>query len=915
MRRFFVPEVVQTSAMDCGPASLKALLEGFGVSVSYGRLREACQTDVDGTSIDRLEEAAVQLGLVAEQVMVPVDHVLCDEARMLPAMVVVRLPNGATHFVIAWRRHGRWLQCMDPASGRRWTTSEQFLAEVYRHTQSVPAEAWREWAASESFQAPLRERLRGLGLKGDLGVPPASLDAATLDAATRMVAALVRSGAIARSDAPRMVRTLCASPGTIPKSYWTAVPDPACPDNVLMTGSVLLQAHGVGKVAEDLAPDLAAALSEPPARPGRDLLHMVVSDGLAAPVALTAALALGAAGVAFQALLFRGLFDLGRELALNGQRLSAMAALLAFLGCLMALETGVALGIARAGRRLECRLRLAFLRKIPLLGDSYFRSRLSSDMAERSHSAHRLRQAPELAGRLLRPLFEMAFTVAGIAWLYPHSAGWAVAAAAASVLIPLAAQPALAERDLRLRSHGGALTRFYLDALLGLVALRAHGAERAIRREQESLLRQWAIAGLSYQRAVTAVDGLQCAAGLALAAGLVLSGILRGGEPAGLLLLVYWALNLPALGQEFGAAAWQYPSQRNTILRMMEPLAARSDRGADSQSAAPALVPAHGACTNTRVETSVERRDGPAASNAHPGTGLGAQPKSVETSLDAADTSVRATGCSIRMENVTVHAAGHTILDDINLVLEAGSHTAIVGPSGAGKSSLAGILLGWHNIASGRVLVDGADLDSGQLRTETAWVDPQVQLWNRSVLDNLLYGADPEAAASLDETLRASDLHAVLRNLPERLQTVLGEGGALVSGGEGQRVRAARAMARRDARLVILDEPARGLDRACRRALLDRARELWRDATLLYITHDVSDTGDFERVLVIEDARIVEDGAPAELAARPESHYSALLDAEHAVRRGLWANRKWRRLHMDAGTLSEREKEAVCTEI
>jgi len=60
VRRFLIPEVVQTSAMDCGPASLKALLEGFGISASYGRLREACQTDVDGTSIDRLEEAAVQ---------------------------------------------------------------------------------------------------------------------------------------------------------------------------------------------------------------------------------------------------------------------------------------------------------------------------------------------------------------------------------------------------------------------------------------------------------------------------------------------------------------------------------------------------------------------------------------------------------------------------------------------------------------------------------------------------------------------------------------------------------------------------------------------------------------------------------------------------------------------------------------
>jgi ATP-binding cassette subfamily B protein len=748
---------------------------------------------------------------------------------------------------------------MDPASGRRWTTCEQFVTEVYRHTQSVPAEAWREWAESESFQAPLRERLRTLGVRGAIDARPA-----TLDAAARMVAALLRSGAIDRRDSPGMIRSLCATPEMIPKSYWTAVPDPAQPDNVLITGAVLLRARGVGQAAAELAPDLAAALQEPPARPGRDLLRMVLADGVVAPSALVSALGLGAACVALQALLFRGLFDLGRELVLSGQRLSAMAALIAFLTCIMALETGAALGIARAGRRLECRLRLAFLRKIPRLGDSYFRSRLASDMAERSHSAHRLRQAPELAGRLLRPLFEMAFTVAGIAWIYPHSTLWAALAAAVSLLIPLAAQPALAERDLRLRSHAGALTRFYLDSLLGLVAVRAHGAARSIRREQESLLHHWAVAGLAYQRAVTVADGVQCAIGLALAAGLVLSGIQHGGEPAGLLLLVYWALNLLALGQEFGAAAWQYPSQRNMMLRLVEPLTAPAEPQAD--------------------------RDSSVAPEA------------------------RGRAVSIRMEKVMVHAGGHPILSDIDLDLTPGSHTAIVGPSGAGKSSLAGILLGWHKVASGRVLIDGEELDPAQLRTQTAWVDPQVQLWNRSVLDNLLYGSDPEAAVSLDETLRASGLHQVLRNLPDGLQTVLGEGGALVSGGEGQRVRAARAMTRRDARLVILDEPARGLDRARRRALLDRARELWRDATLLYITHDVADAGDFERVLVIEDGRIVEDGAPMQLAARLDSHYRALLDAEHAVRRGLWANRKWRRLHMDAGSLSEDAKEAVCAE-
>src|SRR5262245_57634802 len=108
-RRFFAPEVIQTSATDCGPAALKCLLEGFGIRVSYGRLREACQTDVDGTSIDTLEDVAMQLGLIAEQTMVPVDHLLLPVAQTLPALVVTVLPDGSTHFVVAWRLHGPFI--------------------------------------------------------------------------------------------------------------------------------------------------------------------------------------------------------------------------------------------------------------------------------------------------------------------------------------------------------------------------------------------------------------------------------------------------------------------------------------------------------------------------------------------------------------------------------------------------------------------------------------------------------------------------------------------------------------------------------------------------------------------------------------------------------------------------------------
>jgi ABC-type multidrug transport system fused ATPase/permease subunit len=126
------------------------------------------------------------------------------------------------------------------------------------------------------------------------------------------------------------------------------------------------------------------------------------------------------------------------------------------------------------------------------------------------------------------------------------------------------------------------------------------------------------------------------------------------------------------------------------------------------------------------------------------------------------------TGVRLLFADVTIHAAGHTILAGIDLAIEPGEQVAIVGPSGAGKSTLVGTLLGWHRPAAGRILVDGEPLTGerlARLRQETAWVDPAVQIWNRSLLDNLRYGAEAgngegAAAPMIDEAVRAADLAA-----------------------------------------------------------------------------------------------------------------------------------------------------------
>jgi ATP-binding cassette subfamily B protein len=219
---------------------------------------------------------------------------------------------------------------------------------------------------------------------------------------------------------------------------------------------------------------------------------------------------------------------------------------------------------------------------------------------------------------------------------------------------------------------------------------------------------------------------------------------------------------------------------------------------------------------------------------------------------------------------------------------------------------LLGLLLGWYRPAEGSVLVDGSPLEGAhldQLRSRTAWIDPAVQLWNRSLFSNLCYG-NPDRVPTAD-LLEQSELRQLLEKLPDGLQTVLGESGGLVSGGEGQRVRLGRALLKRGVRLALLDEPFRGLDRRQRRELLTRARRHWESATLLCVTHDVDETMTFPRALVVENGRIVEDGNPAELARHANSRYRALLEAEESVREGSWSGGRWRHLRLEDGRLVE----------
>lgn len=924
-RRWIAPEIVQISTMDCGPAALACVLEGFHIPVNYPRLREACQTNVDGTSIDALEVVANELGVSAEQMMVPPEHLFLSAAQVLPSIVVVHHSDRATHFVVVWRRLGNYLQVMDPAIGRRWVSCKRFAHEVFHHELSVPAAEWRQWAGTDEFLEPLRQQMVAVGVKDTQAqslIARASSDLqwfgpAALDASVRFVKSVVDAGGLsAGQQSAQLTATLfdqtristCDVFKVIPKTYWSAHADQVKESGELLLklkGAVLLRIQGKqaeirhespqsanfrAKEIAQRSPELAAALVEKQAGPFVTLWTFLKQDGLLSPAALSAAMVIAAAVVTIELLLFRGLFDITTVLTLPSQRLGAMVGLLSLVAMIMLIEVPIASETMRLGRHLEVRLRMALLEKLPHLSERYFQSRPVSDMADRSHSIQMTRMVPGIGLHLVQVVCDLSFTLLGILFIDPQVLGWAAMIVITALVLPLLVQPFLNERDLRVRNHGSALNVFYLDALLGLVSIRTHRAERAVRRLHEGLLVQWARSKRGFNAVSVSAGSAQSLVCVSLAAFALYGHFIRSGTASGAdLLLIFWMFKLPSLGSTFAAMATQYPMQRNVLLRLLEPLSAPTE----------AATLAADAAVSAKLQAN------------SPATSLVAVAGTQAETTKLPEAKIK--GTALQITQGAVIAAGHLLLLDVDLKISPGEHVAIVGSSGAGKSTLIGLILGWHRLVTGQLLVDGASptaTSQERMRHETAWVDPAIQLWNRSFLDNLMYAAEDLRFENTNDVLESADLRQVLQKLPEGLQTLLGEGGALLSGGEGQRLRLARAFMQTNVRLALLDEPFRGLDRTQRSKLLGQVRQWWQDATLLCVTHDVAETQSFDRVLVIEHGRIVEDGPPTQLSAT-NSRYRELLDAESNLQERIWAGSQWRHIRAEGGRMAEGSRSAA----
>lgn len=206
-------------------------------------------------------------------------------------------------------------------------------------------------------------------------------------------------------------------------------------------------------------------------------------------------------------------------------------------------------------------------------------------------------------------------------------------------------------------------------------------------------------------------------------------------------------------------------------------------------------------------------------------------------------------------------------LDGITLHIAAGERVAVVGPSGSGKSTLFQVLLRFYDLSAGTIRIDGEDIRQRRLhdlRSDIAIVAQEVVIFAASVADNIRYGCPQASDEEVLEAARAAAADEFIQRLPEGYATFLGERGTRLSGGQRQRIAIARAILR-NARLLLLDEATSALDAESEVLVQQGLAAAMRGRTTLVITHRLATVQQVDRIVVMENGRIVETGSPADL--------------------------------------------------
>ncbi|MEO8614739.1 MAG: ABC transporter ATP-binding protein [Luteolibacter sp.] len=223
-----------------------------------------------------------------------------------------------------------------------------------------------------------------------------------------------------------------------------------------------------------------------------------------------------------------------------------------------------------------------------------------------------------------------------------------------------------------------------------------------------------------------------------------------------------------------------------------------------------------------------------------------------------------------------------TILHDINLQIPAGQKIGLVGETGAGKSSFLEVIMGFHMPCAGSVLYNGyslSDIGLRKLRSSVAIMSQDSFLWNAPVMENIRYGRPLASDEDVFEAACKAQAHTFITDLPNGYATICGERGSMLSGGQRQRIALARVFLR-DPHIIVLDEPTSALDVETEAHLLNDLDLLCQGRTTFIVAHRLSTLRNADRILVFQQGRIIEDGAPVDLLANRQGNFRRLRDLQ-----------------------------------
>ncbi len=225
---------------------------------------------------------------------------------------------------------------------------------------------------------------------------------------------------------------------------------------------------------------------------------------------------------------------------------------------------------------------------------------------------------------------------------------------------------------------------------------------------------------------------------------------------------------------------------------------------------------------------------------------------------------------AIEYDRVSFGYTGKNVLKDVSFTVKPGEMTALVGPSGGGKSTIASLLARFWDVGSGQIRVKGKDIRKvslGSLMDQISMVFQRVYLFQDTVYNNIAIGRPDATREEVENAARKARCYDFIMQLPDGFDTVIGEGGASLSGGEKQRISIARCILK-DAPIVILDEATASVDADNERAIQEAISELCRNKTLLVIAHRLKTIRDADQILVISDGKIIEKGDHESLMSR-----------------------------------------------